>query len=53
VFFFDEADAIASRRSSSVDHAQLREANLVVKYARCYASDAGWARFFVVLRSPP
>jgi SpoVK/Ycf46/Vps4 family AAA+-type ATPase len=30
VLFFDEADAIASRRSSSVDHAQLREANLVV-----------------------
>ena len=30
VLFFDEADAIASRRSASVDHAQLREANLVV-----------------------
>ncbi len=30
VLFFDEADAIASRRSSSVDQAQLREANLVV-----------------------
>ena len=30
MLFFDEADAIASRRSSSVDHAQLREANLVV-----------------------
>ena len=30
VLFFDEADAIASRRSSSVEHGQLRETNLVV-----------------------
>jgi SpoVK/Ycf46/Vps4 family AAA+-type ATPase len=30
VLFFDEADAIASRRSSSVEFGQLRETNLVV-----------------------
>ncbi len=30
VLFFDEADAIASRRSSSLDHGFLREANTVV-----------------------
>ncbi len=30
VLFFDEADAIASRRSTSVDHAFQREANTVV-----------------------
>ena len=30
VLFFDEADAIAARRSSSVDQAQARESNLVV-----------------------
>ena len=30
VLFFDEADGIAARRSSSVDHGQLRETNLVV-----------------------
>ena len=30
VLFFDEADAIASRRSSSLDHAATRESNAVV-----------------------
>jgi SpoVK/Ycf46/Vps4 family AAA+-type ATPase len=30
VLFFDEADAIAARRSGTVDHGQLRETNLVV-----------------------
>jgi SpoVK/Ycf46/Vps4 family AAA+-type ATPase len=30
VLFFDEADAIAARRSGAVDHGQLRETNLVV-----------------------
>ena len=30
VLFFDEADAIASRRSTSVEHASQREANAVV-----------------------
>lgn len=30
VLFFDEADAIASRRSNAVDHGFLRESNIVV-----------------------
>ena len=30
VLFFDEADAIASRRSAAVDHSTLRESNTVV-----------------------